>query len=64
MERFPPETSTIPLGNYGSATGVPVSQVKTAFARMRVAFVDNSGDIGSCAALVTLPVGAVSPNFI
>jgi hypothetical protein len=26
MERFPPETSPIPLGDYASATGVPVKK--------------------------------------
>ena len=27
MERFPPETSTIPLSDYASATGVPVKKL-------------------------------------
>ena len=27
MERFPPETSPISLGDYGSATGVPVKKL-------------------------------------
>ena len=53
---------------YRWAQGRSERFAEIAAARMRVAFVDNYGDIltqsVSCAALETLPVGAVSANFI